>query len=127
MDKQEKPDIDKRSAIEQVVSSFYQVAMKDPLIGHFFTEVVALDLETHLPRICDFWESTLFYKNGYDGNPVRIHQNLHAQSPLEGKHFDRWITLFNAAIDQHYQGEKAELMKTRALSIRTVMEIKLNA
>lgn len=39
--------------------------------------------------------------------------------------FQQWIHLFNETVDELYQGEKAELIKKRAQSIATVMQIKL--
>ena len=41
-------DISSRADIEVLVQKFYAKAMKDPLIAHFFTTAVSLDLEKHL-------------------------------------------------------------------------------
>ncbi len=41
------------------------------------------------------------------------------------EHFQRWILLFNETVDELFKGEKAELIKQRALSISTVMQIKI--
>ena len=54
-----KPDIETRAAIDALMQTFYGKAMTDEVIGRFFTEVVPLDLEQHLPVIGDFWESVL--------------------------------------------------------------------
>ncbi|MEM9261800.1 MAG: group III truncated hemoglobin, partial [Bacteroidota bacterium] len=59
-----------REDIDFLVAAFYDKTLHDPLIGHFFTKVVALDLVAHLPVICDFWESVLFGKATYRGNPM---------------------------------------------------------
>lgn len=58
----EKKDIENRSDLEQILASFYKKAFNDELIGRFFTEVVPLDLVTHLPVITDFWESVILNK-----------------------------------------------------------------
>ena len=54
-----KKDIENRQDIELLLNRFYEKVFKDDLIGRFFTEVVPLNLETHLPIIADFWESVL--------------------------------------------------------------------
>lgn len=63
-----KPDIEKREDLELMLSTFYEKALKDELIRHFFTSVVQLDLNHHLPLITDFWESVLLNKADYRKN-----------------------------------------------------------
>jgi hemoglobin len=81
--------------------------------------------EKHLPLMYSFWENTLFYTGTYSGNPMIIHQRIHQIAHLTVQHFDRWVTLFTAMVDDLYEGEKADLAKQRALSIATVMKIKI--
>lgn len=120
-------DIQGKNDIDQLIRAFYETAMKDPLIGKFFTEVVKLDLEEHLPKIVDFWDSTLFQSSAYSGNPIQVHLALHRKHPIEKPHFDRWLELFHSTIDQYYLGNTAELAKQRATSIATIMQIKLSS
>lgn len=117
-------DIQNREDIELLIQSFYTKAMKDETIGHFFTEVVHLDLEEHLPTMYDFWEMVLFDSNGYKGNPMKVHQTLSAKSPVKKVHFQTWIRLFNETVDAHFSGVKAEYAKSRALSMAQMIEIK---
>ena len=105
---------------------FYELAFRDDTIGFFFTQVVPLDLETHLPIIADFWDSVLFGARGYGKNVMQIHQHISSLSKIEKHHLQRWVALFHHVISDHFQGENAELMKQRAQSIATLMEIKLN-
>jgi hemoglobin len=44
---------------------------------------------------------------------------------MKMEHFQRWTELFTATVDEMYKGEKAELIKQRAMSIATVMQIKI--
>ena len=37
----------------------------------------------------------------------------------------RWLQLFTSTVDELFEGEKAELAKQRAMSIATVMQLKL--
>ena len=119
-------DINTRKDIEYLMQSFYKQALQNPHIGLFFTEIAQINLEDHLPHICDFWEQQLFYTGNYKKNVLQIHQHLHNKKSITKKHFDTWLHLFTTIIDSNFQGIKAELMKTRALSIATVIQLKIN-
>lgn len=119
-------DIESRIDIESILISFYKKAFTDDLIGRFFTEVVPLDVATHLPVIADFWEAVLFYTHSYRKNVMEIHQHIHQLSAIKKEHLDRWVHIFTATIDERFEGEKANLMKQRAQSIAALMDIKLN-
>lgn len=109
-----KKDVLQRSDIEDIVARFYEVVLKDPVVGFIFTNVANIDLEHHLPVIVDFWDDSLFKQHNYHGNTLQKHLDLHQKLPLKPGHFTRWLYLFNAAIDSNYQGENAALMKARA-------------
>lgn len=117
-------DIESRDHIEQLMRAFYAKAIPDPVIGHYFAQVIHMDLEKHLPVIIDFWETVLFGIAKYKSNAIAVHQHLHEQSAFEYKHFEQWVKLFQSTVDELFEGEKAELAKQRALSIATVMKIK---
>ena len=74
---QQKRDIQDRQDLEDLLRTFYTRAFEDDLIGRFFTEVVPLDLRTHIPVITDFWESVIFNKHNYRKNVMQIHQRIH--------------------------------------------------
>jgi hemoglobin len=118
-------DIEKRQDLEALMVSFYSVALADDVIGHFFTKVVLLDLDKHIPVITDFWETVIFDKAAYRGNVFGVHEHIHTLSIFEDKHFERWVILFKGCVDEMYAGENAEKIKQRAESIATVMRIKL--
>ena len=120
-------DIVSRADIDVLIHSFYEKAMSDQLIGHFFTEVVSLDLEKHLPHIADFWETTLLHRPVYKGNPIPPHQAMHKKSPMTKAHFDRWVSLFTDTVADLYQGPTATMAMQRAQSIATVMQIKIGS
>jgi hemoglobin len=109
----EKREIRNRQDIEAVVSVFYEKVKQDPLIGPVFLEQAKVDWATHLPKIYNFWESLLFGKEVYFGRPFPPHYEL----DLKLEHFQRWLQLFFATVDEHAQGEKAEEIKARALMI----------
>jgi hemoglobin len=119
-------DIETREDIEQVLKAFYQRVFTDPEIGHFFTQVVPLNLETHIPVITDFWEAVVLGHRTYSKNVMEVHQHIHQLSRIEKEHLDRWVALFTQTVDAHFTGDKATLMKQRAVSVATLMDIKLN-
>ena len=122
----ETQDITSRSDIELVIRKFYEKLLVDETVGFLFTEVVQLNLDEHIPRLVDFWEDQLLGSKKYSGNPMRVHMGLHSKSSLNTEHFDRWLKLFQETIDHHFTGIKANLAKERALSIATVMRIKIS-
>lgn len=117
-------DIENRDHVEQLMRAFYAKAIPDPVIGHYFTQVIDMDLEKHIPVIIDFWETVLLGIAKYKSNAIAVHQHLHEKSAFEEKHFEQWVKLFQSTVDELFEGEKAELAKQRALSIATVMKIK---
>lgn len=117
-----KTDIIGRSELEVLVNSFYDKVKADPVIGSLFAHV---NWTTHLPIMYAFWDNALFYTGGYTGNPLKSHLAFHKRSPLSAAHFQRWQQLFTTTVDELYEGEKAELAKQRAISISTVMQIKI--
>jgi len=118
-----KRDIETRSDIERLLTDFYSIAMADSKIGHHFR---ALNLEHHLPMIANFWEKILLGNPVYFNNPLSFHQVLHAHSPLLPEHFTHWVSIFTATVDRLFEGETADLAKSRANSIAGVLDQKLN-
>jgi hemoglobin len=119
-------DIQTRADLERMLTAFYQKVFNDELIGRFFTEVVPLNLEEHLPVITDFWEAIVFGHHTYRKNVMAVHQHIHQLSPIHKEHLDRWVTVFLQTVDEFFSGEKADLVKHRAASIATLMNMKLN-
>ena len=72
-----------------------------------------------------FGKMRFFYTGGYQGNAMKKHININRVTPLQKKHFVRWLQLFNETVDEYFEGEKAELAKQRAHSIATVIQVKI--
>ena len=121
-----KRDIENRADLERLLEVFYRKVFKDDLISHFFTEVVPLNLETHIPVITDFWESVLLDGRGYRKNVMEIHLNISEKSKIDKEHLDRWVKIFSETVDELFEGAKASLAKQRAASIATMMNIKID-
>ena len=120
-----KKDIETIEDIKKLIDTFYEKVKVDPVIGFIFNEVVRVNWEIHLPIMYKFWENTLFYTGSYEGNPLELHKNIHQLTPLTTLHFNQWIMLFNKSVDELFNGSNATLAKQRALSIATVLQIKI--
>tara|TARA_B110000046_G_C12939827_1_gene375266 strand:+ start:698 stop:1078 length:381 start_codon:yes stop_codon:yes gene_type:complete len=117
-------DINSREDIEFSIQTFYSKALKDTTIGHFFNEDVSLDLYSHLSKMYDCWELVPVESNEYEGNPIKVHQDLNTKSEMNKTHFDAWSNLVNKTVDANFSETKANHAKTRALSIATMIQIK---
>ena len=119
-------DIKNRKDIHFLISEFYNKLLSDDLVQHFFEDIIRQDhLEEHIEVITDFWNGILFNVPDYKRNAMQPHLILNQTKPFKNKHFKRWLQHFNTSIDDNFKGEKAEMAKTRALSIATIMEIKM--
>lgn len=106
-------------------NTFYSKILKDNLIGHFFTQVVKLHFEKHLPTMIDFWETVLFGKAIYKGNPILKHIDLHRIEALKPEHFKRWIAVWKETVNELFKGENAKQAIAKAKQMGKLMEIKI--
>ena len=120
-------DIQNREDILLVMNEFYIKLLNDTVVKHFFDDILRENhLEQHLETITDFWNGILFNDTAYQKNALQPHLILNKTKPFEKIHFKTWLQHFNSTIDENFKGEKAEMAKTRAISIATVMEIKMS-
>jgi len=121
-----KKDIENRGDIELMVEDFYKRMLEDHLLRPFFLEAANVHLAEHLPIICDFWETVLFQTGNYRGGTLQKHLELHMEKPLEARHFERWLEYFQATVNMHFEGPKAEEVKQKARSIAAVIRVKID-
>jgi hemoglobin len=110
-------DIEDRAAIADLLTDFYGRAFRDELLGPVFVDVARMNLADHLPVMCDFWQTVLFRSGDYRRNAFHPHQRLHVRASLTPGHFERWLQLWRAAVDDRHVGPKAELAKLQASRI----------
>ena len=55
---------------------------------------------------------------------MQPHMKLHQQSPMKKQHFETWLRYFKETVDELFTGDNAFIIKERAVSIATVMQIK---
>ena len=108
--------------IERLVRGFYLKARRDPLIGPVFDARIA-DWEPHLAKMCDFWSSVALMTGRYHGAPMPKHIVL----PVDARHFDRWLALFEETAAELCPPAAAEHFVVRARRIAQSLELGLAA
>ncbi len=117
--------LETREDIEILVNKFYEKVGKDETIGFFFNDVAKVNWKKHLPKMYQFWETLLFGQVSYKGNPMAVHFPVNEVIPMEKKHFDHWLKLWTATIEENFVGETAELAIYKATNIANLMAFKM--
>lgn len=120
-------DIQTRADCEQLVRAFYGRALVDPVIGWIFTDVARLDVEAHVPRITDFWETLLLGAQSYSSGAFHPHARIHAKAELKAGHFDAWLALWYRTVDELFAGPRAEAAKAHAFRLANAFRMRLAA
>lgn len=122
-----KKDITTRADIKLIITKFYDKLIADKKMFHFFEEIITLNhLEKHLEIITDFWEDILLNSYKYKNNAMQKHIDFAKKMPFEKEHFILWLQHLNTSINELFTGKNCHIMKTRAQSIATVMQLKLD-
>jgi hemoglobin len=121
-----KRDIETRADIETFIQSFYKKVVRDDTVGIIFTKIFPINWEHHIPLIVDFWETILLDNPVYKKNAMAVHFDINKVFPLQKKHFDAWLFLFNLTLDEMFEGVKTTLAKKRAEGIAQVMLLKMD-
>src|SRR6185436_3064979 len=90
-------DIATTADIRTLVDRFYEKVNRDALLAPIFNEVAGVDWPSHLATLYTFWETLLLGSGTYQGAPFPKHSVL----PVEKAHFDRWLELFLATVDEN--------------------------
>lgn len=103
--------------IERLVRRFYARVRLDPQLGPVF-EARIKDWEPHLERMCAFWSSVMLRTGRYHGQPMPVHARL----PVDARHFDCWLELFEGCARER-AGGAADLFVERAQRIAQSLEL----
>jgi hemoglobin len=122
-----KRDIENRTDIENFINSFYKKAILDDTVGIIFTKIFPINWESHIPIIVDFWETILLDNPEYKKNAMSVHFDINKVFPLQEKHFDAWLYLFNQTVEEMFEGPIATLAIKRAEGIAQMMLLKMDA
>ncbi len=104
--------------ITNLVRTFYSRVRADELLGPIFEERIA-DWETHFKLLTDFWHGVTLLSGRYHGQPMRAHIRL----PVEGRHFDRWLEIFEATANELCPPAAARMFIERARRIAESLEM----
>jgi hemoglobin len=104
--------------IERLVRAFYARVQEDALIGPVFAVRIS-DWEPHLQRMCAFWSSVALMSGRYHGEPMQKHLPL----PVDARHFDRWLALFEATAGDLCPPKAADHFIERARRVAESLEL----
>lgn len=118
-------DIQTQDDLYLLVNEFYKKLLSDQSISYIFTDIVKVHLEEHLPILVTFWSQAILGTGGYSKNLTQIHLDVNAKEYLSPELFKIWLGYFYQTVDENFKGEHSEKIKTQALNIATVMQIKI--
>ncbi|MBN9480689.1 MAG: group III truncated hemoglobin [Bordetella sp.] len=104
--------------IDALVEGFYARVREDALIGPIFAERIH-DWGPHLEQMKLFWSSVALSTGVYQGRPMPKHLPL----PIDARHFDRWLEVFEATARELCPPEAAEHFIVRARRIAESLEL----
>ena len=121
-----KNDIKTKEDVFLLVSTFYEKVRKDKTIGYFFNNAIK-NWDEHLDRLTTFWESNLFLKGKYQGDPLVTHAKVDKENnnSITELHFGIWLNLWYQTIDELFEGDYAENAKRRARKMSTFLYLKI--
>ena len=118
-------DIKTQEDLHLLVADFYKKLLIDNRISYIFTDVVKIKLEEHLPILVTFWSQVILGTGGYSNNLTQIHLDVNLKEHLSPELFTIWLEHFYKAVDENFMGENSEKIKTQALSLATILKIKI--
>jgi hemoglobin len=108
--------------IETLVRRFYGRVREDACLAPVFSARIA-DWEPHLQRMCAFWSSVALMSGSYHGQPMLAHLSL----PIDARHFDRWMMLFETTARDVCPPKAADHFIQRARRIAKSLEFGIAA
>lgn len=104
--------------IEMLVRAFYDRVRDDAILGPIFATRIR-NWELHLHKMFDFWSSVALTTGRYHGQPMARHLPL----PIDARHFDRWLALFERTAREQCPPPAAERFMTLARRIAESLEL----
>ena len=104
--------------IGRLVDTFYGKVRNDELLGPVFEARIG-NWPVHLERMRAFWSSVALMTGRYHGQPMDAHQPL----PVDARHFDRWLALFEETAIEICSDVAADHFIERARRIADSLEL----
>jgi len=114
-------DISNIEDIKLLVNTFYEKVQHDDLIGPIFNQKMIGRWPEHLEKMYRFWQTILLEEHTYSGTPFPPHKHL----PVNQSHFDRWMEIFTATVDNLFVGKLADEAKVRAANMAYMFNYKI--
>lgn len=123
-----KRDIQDRADLQRLVAVFHERLLQEEEFRHLFLEVMQVDMLHHLDVVVDFWDTVLFRAEKYKADILAAHLKVNQQYGyrLNETHFSRWLTTFQAVVDEHFEGPTAKAAKEKAVSVAIIIKMKLD-
>lgn|SRR5690606_36965686 len=114
-------DISTLDDVKKLVDVFYDRVREDELLAPIFNGIIKDRWPQHLSTMYRFWQTVLLGEHTYFGSPFVPHAKL----PVDHSHFEAWQKLFNATVDELFEGRIANEAKWRAGKMATMFETKI--
>lgn len=109
----DRDDVRTRDDVRRLVVAFYRAVAMDDVLGPIFESSVA-DWNAHHDKLTAFWSWQLLGQARDEMNPLRAHEPVHARTPFAPRHYERWLELFTATVDELFAGPTADQAKAHA-------------
>lgn len=108
--------------VKLLVDTFYGKVREDEMLAPIFNERIGDRWPQHMEKMYTFWQTVLLKEHTYYGSPFVPHANL----PVEKEHFEQWMALFTATLNELFVGEKAEEARWRAGKMAEMFHYKID-
>lgn len=116
-----KKEIENIEDIKKLVDNFYGKIREDKLLADIFNNIIQNRWPEHLEKMYRFWQTVLLEEHTYMGSPFLPH----AQLPVSKEHFEKWLTLFYATVDEYFIGELADRAKWQGERMAQMFNMKI--
>lgn len=122
-----KKDIRDINDISLLVNSFYDKVFMDETLGYIFKNTPGFSFDKHILVMISFWDTLLFGTLNYKGSPMIKHMDLNKNFPLKSQHFDQWLTLWEATINENFEGNFASGAILKAKNVAGILQHKISS
>lgn len=119
-------DLDCRENIDAMVHGFYRRLLDDLVMAPMFLDVAAIDLQQHLPIICQYWYKMLLGEREYRRHMMAKHRALDDKQSLTGEHHERWLQHFMNNLDGRFAGPYTDRARHIAFRVMDNLYAQLN-